>query len=126
MEVLAKAGFDATQVTQALPGVLALAATEEMKVEKAADIATKTLKAFGLQASEMTRVADVLAYVAATQPTAWQTLQKNHGPKAEGLLLDRLRVQLDQRGTRLELAISTRGASAWVRLAQAWLAQERT
>jgi TP901 family phage tail tape measure protein len=63
MEVLAKAGFDATQVTQALPGVLALAATEEMKVEKAADIATKTMKAFGLQASEMTRVADVLAYV---------------------------------------------------------------
>ncbi len=43
--------------------------------------------------------ADVLAYVAATQPTAWQTLQKNHGPKAEGLLLDRLRAQLDQRGT---------------------------
>ncbi|MCU0866790.1 MAG: type I restriction endonuclease [Planctomycetes bacterium] len=42
---------------------------------------------------------DVIAYVAETQPTAWQTLQKTHGPKAEALLLDRLRAQIDQRGT---------------------------
>ncbi|MFE8604832.1 type I restriction endonuclease subunit R [Archangium violaceum] len=43
--------------------------------------------------------ADVLAWVQATQPKAWETLTKNHGGKAEETLLNRLRDQLDQRGT---------------------------
>lgn len=43
--------------------------------------------------------ADVLAWVQATQPAAWDTLVKNHGSKAEDTLLGRLRDQLDQRGT---------------------------
>ncbi len=43
--------------------------------------------------------ADVLAWVQATQPQAWETLVKNHGAKAEETLLTRLRDQLDQRGT---------------------------
>lgn len=43
--------------------------------------------------------ADVLAWVQATQPKAWETLTKNHGSKAEDTLLTRLRDQLDQRGT---------------------------
>lgn len=43
--------------------------------------------------------ADVLAWVQATQPKAWETLTKNHGSKAADTLLDRLRDQLDQRGT---------------------------
>jgi type I restriction enzyme R subunit len=43
--------------------------------------------------------ADVVAWVQATQPKAWETLTKNHGSKAEETLLSRLRDQLDQRGT---------------------------
>jgi len=43
--------------------------------------------------------ADVLAWVQATQPHAWETLSKNHGTSAEATLLDRLRKQLDDRGT---------------------------
>ena len=43
--------------------------------------------------------ADVLAWVQATQPQAWETLTKNHGPSASEILLARLRDQLDQRGT---------------------------
>jgi len=43
--------------------------------------------------------ADVLAWVQATQPKAWETLTKNHGGKAGETLLSRLRDQLDQRGT---------------------------
>jgi type I restriction enzyme R subunit len=43
--------------------------------------------------------ADVLAWVQATQPKAWETLVKNHGAKAEETLLARLRDQIDQRGT---------------------------
>ena len=43
--------------------------------------------------------ADVLAWVQATQPQAWETIAKNHGAKADDTLLTRLRDQLDQRGT---------------------------
>ena len=43
--------------------------------------------------------ADVVAWVQATQPTAWDTLVKNNGAKAEETLLTRLRDQLEQRGT---------------------------
>ena len=42
---------------------------------------------------------DVLAWVQATQPAAWQVLVKNHGTLAGETLLKRLRDQLDQRGT---------------------------
>jgi type I restriction enzyme, R subunit len=42
---------------------------------------------------------DVLAWVQATQPKAWETLQKSHGAHAAGTLLARLRTQIDQRGT---------------------------
>ena len=43
--------------------------------------------------------ADVLAWVQETQPKAWETLTKNHGAKADEVLLARLRDQIDQRGT---------------------------
>ena len=42
---------------------------------------------------------DVLAWLQATQPQAWETLQKNNGVAATDVLLDRLRKQLDERGT---------------------------
>lgn len=43
--------------------------------------------------------ADVLAWMQATQPQAWETLGKNNGAAAEAMLLDRIRKQLDDRGT---------------------------
>ena len=43
--------------------------------------------------------ADVLAWVQATQPKAWETLTRNHGTQAGETLQNRLRDQLDQRGT---------------------------
>ena len=42
---------------------------------------------------------DVLAWVQATQPQAWETLIKNHAGTAEPVLLDRLRKQIDSEGT---------------------------
>ncbi|RWD02064.1 MAG: type I restriction endonuclease subunit R [Mesorhizobium sp.] len=42
---------------------------------------------------------DVVAWVQAAQPQAWATLSKNHGAAAEGMLLDRIRKQIDERGT---------------------------
>lgn len=43
--------------------------------------------------------ADLLAWVQATQPKSWETIQNNNGAAAEAVLLDRLRKQLDDRGT---------------------------
>ncbi|AXA37897.1 type I restriction endonuclease subunit R [Rhizobium leguminosarum] len=42
---------------------------------------------------------DVIAWVQASQPKAWEILTKNHGPAAETVVLDRIRKQLDERGT---------------------------
>lgn len=42
---------------------------------------------------------DVVSWVQASQPSAWETLTKNHGTAAERMLLDRIRKQLDERGT---------------------------
>ena len=42
---------------------------------------------------------DVIDWVKATQPKAWQLLTKNHGASAGETLLGRLRDQIDQRGT---------------------------
>ncbi|MFZ5756133.1 MAG: type I restriction endonuclease subunit R [Pseudomonadota bacterium] len=43
--------------------------------------------------------ADVVAWVQAVAPQAWESLTKNHGASAEATLLDRLRKQLDDRST---------------------------
>lgn len=42
---------------------------------------------------------DILAWVQATQPKAWETLTKGQGAAAEAVILDRVRKQLDDRGT---------------------------
>ena len=44
--------------------------------------------------------ADLIARVQATQPKAWEALQKSHGPAAQATLLDRVRKSLDDRGTQ--------------------------
>lgn len=43
--------------------------------------------------------ADIIAWVQETQPKAWETLSKNHGAAAKAVLLDRIRKQMDDRGT---------------------------
>ena len=64
--------------------------------------------------------ADVLAWVQATQPKAWEILTKNHGAQAGETLLARLRDQLDQRGTLdvLRHGIELLGLKAPLMLAQ--------
>ena len=63
---------------------------------------------------------DVTAWVQATQPKAWEILTKNHGSRAEETLLDRLRAQLDQRGTLdvLRNGVELLGLNQPVKLAQ--------
>ena len=56
----------------------------------------------------------------ATQPKAWETLSKNHGAQAGETLLNRLRDQLDQRGTLdvLRHGIELLGLKAPLKLAE--------
>ncbi|MCB8820922.1 type I restriction endonuclease subunit R [Microvirga rosea] len=43
--------------------------------------------------------ADIVGWIQKTQPAAWAAFVKNHGTAAEVMLLDRIRKQLDERGT---------------------------
>jgi type I restriction enzyme R subunit len=64
--------------------------------------------------------ADVLAWVQATQPQAWEALTKSHGPATEATLLDRVRKQLDDRGTLevLRFGVELLGLRQPLKLAQ--------
>ncbi|HET7579767.1 MAG TPA: phage tail tape measure protein [Bacillales bacterium] len=62
---LAGAGFNATQMIAALPGVLQLAATSGISMKKASSIASSALNGFGLEAKDLGHVVDVLAKAAA-------------------------------------------------------------
>ncbi|QLA80389.1 type I restriction endonuclease subunit R [Acidovorax sp. JMULE5] len=64
--------------------------------------------------------ADLMAWVQATQPEAWEVLSKNHGTAAEAMLLDRLRKALDDRGTLevLRVGIDLLGLKSPLKLAQ--------
>ena len=63
---------------------------------------------------------DLIVWIQATQPKAWDALTKSHGPAAEGVLLDRVRKQLDDRGTLdvLRHGVDIVGLSASIALAQ--------
>ncbi len=64
--------------------------------------------------------ADVLAWVQATQPKAWEALVKNHGDNAGPTLFARLGDQLDQRGTLdvLRRGVDMLGLKQTLQLAQ--------
>lgn len=65
MENLASAGFNVTEIMQAMPGMLDLAASDNIEIAQAADIAASALRGFGLQANQAGHVADVMAKAAA-------------------------------------------------------------
>ena len=73
-QYLAMAGFSAKENIAALPGVLNLAAATATDLGRAADISSDILSAFGLEAEQMTRVADVLALTCATANTNMELL----------------------------------------------------
>lgn len=63
---------------------------------------------------------DLIAWVKGTQPKVWEAVEKSHGVAATDTLLDRVRAQLDQRGTLdvLRHGIELLGAKGTVLLAQ--------
>ncbi len=70
MRALSQAGLDATDSLRVLPAVLNLAVIGEMSVGAAALSATGVVNAFGLSLSDLERVTDIFAKVAATSNTS--------------------------------------------------------
>lgn len=60
-ELLGQAGFSVQETISALPGLLSLASAGDLELATATDIASGTLRAFNIKASETGHVADVLA-----------------------------------------------------------------
>ncbi|KUP22416.1 phage tail tape measure protein [Paenibacillus sp. DMB5] len=61
MAELGQAGFNTKEIIAAMPGVLSLAAAGNVDLATTADIASSILRGFGMEATETTRVVDVLA-----------------------------------------------------------------
>jgi len=66
---LGMAGFKTTQILEAMPSVLALAAAGQMDLARTSDIASNILTGFQLKATEMARVSDVMAKAVTTSNT---------------------------------------------------------
>lgn len=61
MSALGRAGFSTDEIMKGIRGTLALAATEQMDLGRAAEITAQAVRAMGLRAEDAGRVADVLA-----------------------------------------------------------------
>jgi TP901 family phage tail tape measure protein len=68
-EELARAGFTANESVDALGGVMAAAAADNIGLDTSARIVSSTLRGLGLEASQSGRVADVLAKTSAASAT---------------------------------------------------------
>ena len=68
------AGWDTEQMLDGIDGVMQLAASSGMDLASASDMVTDYLSAFGLEASNATRMADMLAYAQANSNTTAQQL----------------------------------------------------
>lgn len=69
LKYMSLAGWDAQQSTSALGGVLNLAAASSMGLGEASDMVTDYLSAFGMEASQSTYFADMLAYAQSNSNT---------------------------------------------------------
>lgn len=70
MENMASAGFSTNEIIAAMPGMLNLAASSGEDLASSADIAAAAVRGFGLDASQTSHVADVLAQNAAATNAA--------------------------------------------------------
>jgi TP901 family phage tail tape measure protein len=69
MEFMSRAGFSAEEVMSGIGGVLNAAAAEGMGLAEASDIVASTIRGMGIEASQASHVADILAYTSAKTNT---------------------------------------------------------
>lgn len=60
MMLLGQAGFKTNEIVSVMPGLIDMAASSGVSLEESVDIAASSFRSFGLSASDMTRVSDVL------------------------------------------------------------------
>ncbi|MED5052702.1 phage tail tape measure protein [Anoxybacillus rupiensis] len=88
MEIMAAMGYNTNQILAAMPGIIAAAEASGEDMALVADTVSSALNAFGLSASEASRVADVLAQAANDSAAGVQDMQytfKYAAPVAKSL-----------------------------------------
>lgn len=120
MSILAAAGFNTSQILDAMPGVMNAAAAAGEDFAAVSDIMVAAMSGFGLQAKDMTHIADVLAsaanasaisitdlgytfkYIAPVAHSAGQSLETM---AAAAAILGNAGIKADQAGTTLRMAL---------------------
>jgi len=82
---MALAGWDTQQMLDGVDGVMQLAAASGMDLASASDMVTDYLSAFNMEASEASKMADMLAYAQAHSNTTAEQLGEAYGNCAAGL-----------------------------------------
>lgn len=88
LTMLAQAGFSAREASQALPGVLQLAASGAVDLSEAANIASNILRGYNLEVKDLSRINDVLTKTFVSTNTNLTQLGESFqyvGPIAAGL-----------------------------------------
>lgn len=85
LKYMSLAGWDAQQSSDALGGVLSLAAASGMELGQASDMVTDYLSAFGMQASDAAYMADMLAYAQSNSNTTAEQLGEAYQNSAANL-----------------------------------------
>ncbi|MGN0903165.1 MAG: phage tail tape measure protein [Succinivibrio sp.] len=91
MTYLAMAGFKTNEMLNAMPGMLNLASAGQVDLANASDIAASMLNGFGLEASQINRVADTMVNTFANSSTDLQGLgetMKYVAPVAKSIGVD--------------------------------------
>ena len=101
MEIMATMGYNTNQILAAMPGIIAAAEASGEDMALVADTVSAALNSFGLEASEASRVADVLAQAANDSAAGIQDMQytfKYAAPVAKSL-----GISLEQLGAATEI-----------------------
>lgn len=108
-EFLAMAGFNVSQIIQAMPGMLDLAAAGQLGLAEASDIASNVLQQFGMKASQVGRVADVMAVAANSSNTS--VTEYAEAMKYLGITSSAMKIPLEEASATI-MALANTGMKA--------------
>ncbi|ABI36833.1 putative tail tape measure protein [Geobacillus virus E2] len=101
MEIMGAMGYNTNQILAAMPGIIAAAEASGEDMALVADTVSAALNAFGLEASEASRVADVLAQAANDSAAGIQDMQYTF--KYAAPIARTLGISLEQLGAATEI-----------------------
>lgn len=120
-EDMAAKGFNATQIIEAMPGVIAAAEASGSDLALTADVVASALNGFQLEASEASRIADILAKTANISAASMDDMA--YALKYVGPVANSLGISLEQVSAAIGIMIDAGldGSSAGTSLRQALL-----